>query len=245
MMSGRFSNRNRIGYDFEDELDEMIRDRLAPEDERDLLKPGFALDYSSIERFLVRIPPREADLIRLYYKERMKQEQIARLFRITQAAVSYRLHRGIKRIQFLLTIPELELEPFFLELGPKFSEQDLEILWRMYETTCQSEIAKQMGLTQGRVRHRFFRALDKIVDLIKEDARERVIQIRALRSAGASLDTIAAAEGALGDDIAGSKYGKYRTVFTAISDRHFNILHEVSLPQFRDRGDAQILSLAE
>ena len=40
-----------------------------------------------------------------------------------------------------------------------------------------------------------------------------------------------------------SRFAKYWTVFFAISDKHFNILHEVSLPQFRDRGVAQVLSV--
>lgn len=173
----------------------------------------------------------------------MKQEQIANLFGITQAAVSYRLHRGIKRIQFLRTIPELEHDQFELELGPKFCDQDREILWRMNETTCQSEIAKQMNLTQGRVRHRFFRSLQKIKDLIAEEAREKQIHIQVLRKQGRDLNEISSAEQDLEDTINNSKYGKYWTVYFAISDKHFNILHEVSLPQFRDRGDAQIFTV--
>jgi DNA-directed RNA polymerase specialized sigma subunit len=175
----------------------------------------------------------------------MKQEQIAKLFRITQAAVSYRLHRGIKRIQFLRTIPELEEETFELELGPKFCDQDREILWRMYETTCQSEIAKQMNLTQGRVRHRFFRALERIKQLIADEAREKQVQVQMMRKQGRNAEEIEEAEQELENVVRCSRHGKYWTVFFAISDKHFNILHEVSLPQFRDRGDAAIMPIGE
>jgi len=246
-LSSRFSNQDRLGYDHDGhdiyDLDALIEHNLAPEIEEELNVDGQSLDFDAISRYLDRIPPREADLIRLYHKDKMKQEQIANLFGITQAAVSYRLHRGIKRIQFLRTIPELEHDQFELELGPKFCDQDREILWRMNETTCQSEIAKQMNLTQGRVRHRFFRSLQKIKDLIAEEAREKQIHIQMLRKQGRSLNDITSAEKDLEDTINNCKYGKYWTVYFAISDKHFNILHEVSLPQFRDRGDAQILTI--
>jgi len=247
-LSSRFSNEDRLGYDedseaeFDFEFDAVVERELAPTPEEELTNAGQKLDFSSIERFLPRIPSREADLIELYHRDRMKQEQIAKLFGITQAAVSYRLHRGIKRIQFLRTIPELEFDIFEEELAPKFSDQDREILWRMYETTCQSEIAKQMGLTQGRVRHRFFRSLQRIRDLISEEAREKKIalELKSKRNAKINLEVI---NKEVEETIKNSKYGKYWTVFFAISDKHFNILHEVSLPQFQDRGDAQILPI--
>jgi DNA-directed RNA polymerase specialized sigma24 family protein len=273
-LSSRFSNQDRLGYDgSDDDLNELITQNLAPEAEEEI-GDGSPLDFGLIQSFLSRIPPREADLITLYHRDKMKQEQIAKLFSITQAAVSYRLHRGIRRIQFLRTIPELDRDQFELELGPKFSEQDREILWRMYETTCQSEIAKQMNLTQGRVRHRFFRALTRIKDLIADEAREKQaeLQMKAKKQADQLLklkksngDTVTVAHDGNGhsnghsngvvhfnaetiqreieESINKSKYAKYWTVFFAISDKHFNILHEVSLPQFRDRGDAQILTM--
>lgn len=244
-ISARFSSANRLGFDGngdpEAEIQKLIEENLAPEEEQDFEtnRPSF----SAIEPYLVRIPPREADLIRLYYHDQMKQEQIAKLFNITQAAVSYRLARGRRRIQFLFTIPELEYDTFEIELGTKFTEQDREILWRMYETTCQSEVAKQMGLTQGRVRHRFFRSLSRIKELIVGEALEKQVQVQVLRRQGRSAEEVDAAEQELHEAIEGSRYGKYYTVFFAISDKHFNILHEVSLPQFKDRGDAQILTM--
>lgn len=242
-LSSRFSDRHRLGFDPDFDIEEMIDKNLAPDDESDLLSEGQGLNFSSVEKYLHRIPPREADLIEKYYCYKMKQEQIARIFRITQAAVSYRLHRGIRRIQFLRTIPELERDEFELDLGPKFITQDLEILWLMYETTCQSKIAKILGLTQGRVRHRFFRALDKIKKMIEEEVRERRTRFDILKRQGADEDELREAFGDLSNEILSSRYGKYYTVFFAISDKHFNILHEVSLPQFLDRSEAQILTI--
>jgi len=245
-ISARFSGTNRLGYegdgDAESDLEKLIERNLAPEEEPDFetTKPNF----EAIEPYLDRIPPRESDLIKLYYHDEMKQEQIARLFNITQAAVSYRLARGRRRIQFLFTIPELEFDIFEVELASEFTNQDREILWRMYETTCQSEVAKQMGLTQGRVRHRFFRALGRIKKLITSEVREFQAAVNILRKQERSSEEIEIAESNLHAAIDESVYGKYYTVFFAISDKHFNILHEVSLPQFRDRGDAQILTIS-
>jgi DNA-directed RNA polymerase specialized sigma24 family protein len=246
-ISARFSNKDRLGHDgSEIDFEAMIEENLGPAPEEQLVDeegpPQLKLDFSAIEGYLDRIPPREADLITLYYRDRMKQEQIAKLFSITQAAVSYRLHRGIKRIQFLRTIdPALERDQFERDLAPKFSDQDREILWRMYETTCQSEIAKQMGLTQGRVRHRFFRSLERIKKLIIDEGREVEVELQ-MRQGGSAL-TDEVIEEQVNEAIVNSRYAKYWTVFFAISDKHFNILHEVSLPQFQDRGDAQILTI--
>jgi len=260
-LASRFSNKDRLGWDGDSEPWEQMSDLdgFTEEEYGDIereLSPvedqAAKLSFKNIEQYLPRIPPREADLIRLYHKDGLKQEQIARLFGITQAAVSYRLHRGIKRIRFLRIIPELYRDVFDLELGPKFNQQDREILWLMYRTTCQSEVAKRMGLTQGRVRHRFFRSLGRIKDLIAEEAREKRIELMMQsrkRDGNGNLHkdaiwwTPEAIQAEVEQVIRDSKFAKYWIVFHEISDKHFNILHEVSLPQFQDRSDAQILPI--
>ncbi|HEY8095168.1 MAG TPA: sigma-70 family RNA polymerase sigma factor [Methylobacter sp.] len=243
-ISSRFSNSDRLGVDsiLDVNIEEMIDRDLVPSPEEDLLKEGVKPQFSAVQPYLHRIPIREKDLIVLYYRDEMKQEQIARLFGITQAAVSYRLHRGIKRIQFLRTIPELDEDDFKRDLGSWFSPQDMEILWRMYETTCQSAIAKEMSLTQGRVRHRFFRALSRIKELIAQEIASKAM-VNGLESTS-NPDEFAKKLNDLNLRTE-SIYSRYYLVFYAISDKRFNILHEVSLPQFKDRGDAQIISIAE
>ncbi len=264
VLSARYFESGKYGSstDKNDPLNLLIEREHAPGEEFDV-NAAFAEEspggfvYANIEQYLHRIPARERDLIRLYFKDRLKQEQIAKLFGITQAAVSYRLHRGIKRIQFLRTIPELDRTEFYSDIAPKFSEQDTEILWRMYETTCQSEIAKIMGLTQGRVRHRFFRSLHKIRELIREEVREKYVKVALLIRQGTKNEDLVevqdllvqahrelnSANDELISAVRASRFGKYWTVFYAISDKKFNILHEVSLPQFKDRGDAQIMPI--
>lgn len=112
------------------------------------------------------LPPREADFIDLYYFRRLKQTDIAQIFGVSQPTVCYRLQRAAARIQFLLQMPtvdEEELEQDLRELLP--DEQDVEIMLLMRDTTCQSEVAKRLGVSQGLVRHRFIRSLNRMRDL--------------------------------------------------------------------------------
>lgn len=126
------------------------------------------LDFESrIAPLLDRIPQREADLIYLYFIARKRQADIAEIFEVTQAAISYRLERGIQRIKFLLSIPHVTEEDMRRDLPGAFDETDVNILVGMWQTTCQSEVAELLNLTQGKVRHRFFnavKALDKLAD---------------------------------------------------------------------------------
>lgn len=185
-------------------------------------------DYENrIAPLLDRIPEREADLIYLYFIEKKRQADIATIFGVTQAAISYRLDRGIQRLKFLLTIPQVteeELRTDLPEIFPAKSQCpkcekgmhskclicmgtkniliDVEILVGMWATTCQSEVASKLGLTQGRVRHRFFKAVTTLQEIAKLD----------------------------------DKYSPYEQIFSAVAGKKFNILREVKLPQWADRG---------
>ena len=155
-----------------------------------------------IEPLLDRIPKREADLIYLYFIQKKRQADIAIIFKVTQAAISYRLDRGLKRIKFLLSIPAVSEEDLRRDLPEIFKPIDVDILHGMWSTTCQSQVAENLGLTQGRVRHRFFKAV-------------RVLQEAAVTN---------------------EKFAPYEKVFSAIASKRFNILREVKLPQWSDRG---------
>ena len=160
-------------------------------------------DYESrIAPLLNRIPQREADLIFLYYIQKKRQADIAEIFGVTQAAISYRLDRGLQRIKFLLSIPQTTEDELREDLAEVFEPIDVNILVGMWQTTCQSEVAARLGLTQGRVRHRFFKAVDAL-----------------------KLHTE-------GDE----KVQPYYRIFHAISSKKFNILREVKLPQWANRG---------
>ncbi len=158
-LASRFPSPEEQLDSFEDEDPERTEMEQVPDDD------GFAAlmaneDYESrIAPLLDRIPKREADLIYLYFIQRKRQADIAEIFEVTQAAISYRLDRGLQRIKFLLSIPQVTEEDLRRDLALKFEQIDVDILVGMWETTCQSEVAAKLDLTQGRVRHRFFNAV--------------------------------------------------------------------------------------
>lgn len=176
----------------EEEATTGVRDLLAEQENYE----------GRIAPLLDRIPKREADLIYLYFIQKKRQADIAIIFNVTQAAISYRLDRGLKRIKFLLSIPQITEEDIRRDLPEIFKEIDVNILVGMWSTTCQSQVAENLGLTQGRVRHRFFKA----VRVLKESSDRD------------------------------EKFAPYYKVFSAISGKKFNILREVKLPQWANRG---------
>lgn len=109
------------------------------------------------------LPEREADFVDLYYFRRLKQTDIAGIFGVSQPTVCYRLQRATARIQFLLQRPSVDLEALGLAMWKLLPDRlDAQIMVLMNETTCQSEVAKRLGISQGKVRHRFLRSLAKM-----------------------------------------------------------------------------------
>lgn len=116
-----------------------------------------------VKKILHLLPDREADFVELYFFRKLKQTDIATIFRVSQPTVCYRLQRAANRIRFLLRLPDLEdgeLEQVFADF--LVDPLDVEIMVLMYETTCQSEVAKRLGVSQGLVRHRFIRTITKM-----------------------------------------------------------------------------------
>lgn len=149
-------------------FDEIEAEQLSEDEVGGVLA---SLHYETqVEPLLNKIPHREADIVHLYYVLKKKQADIASIFGVTQAAISYRLDRGIQRIRFLLSIPQLTEEEIRRDLpGVPLKDIDVNILVGMWQTTCQSEVATRLGLTQGRVRHRFFGAVRLLEKKAKED----------------------------------------------------------------------------
>jgi DNA-directed RNA polymerase specialized sigma24 family protein len=109
------------------------------------------------------LPPREADFVSLYYFSKLRQTAIANIFGVSQPTVCYRLQRAAERIRFLLDLPDVGSSDVE-DAARQFltSEMDIKIMVFMFETTCQSEVAKRLGVSQGMVRHRFIRSLNKM-----------------------------------------------------------------------------------
>lgn len=157
------------GYKYMSSQD--IESRFAVEDGMSYL--DFSLDehmneeseeqLSRVRSILDRIPPREADFVDLYYFRQKRQTDIAVIFGVSQPTVCYRLQRAAERIRFLLKLPtfdEVASRPILEQV--LVDPIDVEVILRMHQTTCQSEVAKVMGVSQGFVRHRFLRSIGRL-----------------------------------------------------------------------------------
>jgi hypothetical protein len=124
------------------------------------LREDRAGDFEKVKEALTKLPPREADFLELYFFNRVRQAAIAEVFGISQPSVCYRLKRAAARIKYLLTMPEFDMDKAEEDLKSVLSDPiDVRIMLEMINTTCQSDVARSIGATQGYVRHRFFRTL--------------------------------------------------------------------------------------
>jgi DNA-directed RNA polymerase specialized sigma24 family protein len=109
------------------------------------------------------LPDREADFVDLYFFFHKTQTDIADIFKVSQPTVCYRLQRATERIRFLLSLPDVTIEEMEVAMrGFLADPEDVNIMVKMYRTTCQSEVASQLGITQGKVRHRFMRSTKRM-----------------------------------------------------------------------------------
>lgn len=162
-IESRFSNQDRWVYP------EAATKRTLP------------ISEERLESILQKIPDREIDLINLYYRMEKSQSIIARVLKISQGTISYRLNRALNRIRFLAEYPDISEEKMTKDLELAFGEDPVGIMVMvgMYQTTCQSEVSRQINtklkinppLTQVKVRHTFLKNLNTIQNLSKADSK--------------------------------------------------------------------------
>lgn len=139
-----------------------------------------SVTYEEIKPFINRLPPREQDLIELYYCDDKNQKDIAKMFGVTQGAISSRLSRAFTRLRFIRDIPKISVEDVEDKLQNYFDEIEIEIIVGMMQTTCQSRTAalinerhglrdKNQRMTQVKVRHRFEKCISRLQDLMNLD----------------------------------------------------------------------------
>jgi DNA-directed RNA polymerase specialized sigma24 family protein len=177
----RFANEDGLSF-----MDAVFYDEISEEGQERLVRVQGTLEF---------LPPTEADFVDLYYFKHLKQTDIATIFGVSQPTVCYRLQRAALRIQFLLALPSLEADELETAMVEFLDDPlDAEIMLLMHRTTCQSEVGKQLGVTQGFVRHRFIRSIRKMRQALEH--REEVVAMAEdavdLLTAWGALDTLAA-----------------------------------------------------
>jgi len=141
-------------------IEGTAEDADAPEDQRfeQLIVP-----------LLGQLPPREADIIELYYCQKKRQLDIGLMLGLTQAGVSYRLKRAAERLHFLLSIPKLSDAEVTESLRRYFEPDEMQILLTYRATSSQSATGKLLGLYQEQVRARLFKYLKKMQEWRETD----------------------------------------------------------------------------
>lgn len=156
-----------VGYYTSDPLD--IENRFSTDDA--FIFPSATMSKENqrrldkIKGIIDSLPPREADFVELYYFNQLKQTDIAVIFGVSQPTVCYRLQRATARIQFQLSLPDVERSQLDKDMEGFLADPlDVNIMKLMYETTCQSEVASKLNVSQGLVRHRFIRSIKRMKD---------------------------------------------------------------------------------
>jgi predicted XRE-type DNA-binding protein len=128
-----------------------------------------------VREVMRQLPDLEADFVELYYFRHWKQTDIATLFRVAQPTVHYRLQRATARIKYLLELPDLD-ESEMVEALSEYLDDPLnvEIMHLMLQTTCQTEVANILHISQGKVRHRF---LSVIRDLLTSPEHRKYAEV--------------------------------------------------------------------
>lgn len=148
-LESRFAVEDGMGF-----MESLVNDELSEEAEEQL---------DRVKNILDQLPPREADFIELYFFHKRKQTDIAQIFGVSQPTVCYRLQRATLRVKFLLSLPDVTIAELQEVLAGFLQDPlDVEIMMLMFETTCQSEVAKRLDVSQGLVRHRFIRSIEKM-----------------------------------------------------------------------------------
>lgn len=123
------------------------------------------IQLDRVRTLMSELPDMEADFFEMYFFRHLTQTNIAHIFKCSQPTVHYRLQRATKRIKFSLSLPDVGPEEIREAMGGFLDDpQDVDIMVLMYETTCQSDVAKTLGMTQGKIRHRFKRSIKRMAD---------------------------------------------------------------------------------
>jgi len=177
------------------------------------------VSFKDLAPFLRHLPDRERDLLDLYLGLGKNQKDIAKLFGVTQGAISSRISRAKKRLRYLKDMPKINDIEIDKNLKDIFDEIEIEIIKSMRQTTCQSKTAQvinekyglkndKVRMTQVKVRHRFEKCYSLLNDL-KESKPEMATYFDLLHS---------------------------------IKDNLY-MLHEVKLPHF-DKGRCHVFSMS-
>jgi predicted DNA-binding protein YlxM (UPF0122 family) len=163
--------------------------RFSTEDRLQYFMPS-KYSLEDIKPYLAMLPTKEHDLIMMYYVMRKDQKEIAKILNLSQGGVSHRIARARERLKFLISIPKFTRNDLFDDLKLIIEEEvDLIIMWELYRTTCQSQVAELVNMTQSRVRHRFMKCL-KILEEKTGDNEKMKVYLEAFKQISTNFNIL-------------------------------------------------------
>lgn len=168
-LEARFGSDAGLSYDPDSEEDRALLDLEAEIREKEIRKL-FIEQLDQVSELVKYLDPIERDYIHMYFELNKDQNDIARIFGITQGAVSYRCKTAVERLRFLTILPRLCKQRLINDLNKVMTDPvHVEILVLMYETSSQSGVARKLGFSQGQIRYRLLRSLEIIEAYSKND----------------------------------------------------------------------------
>jgi len=117
----------------------------------------------TVFKHMERINPIEADMVELHMIKKVPQATLGKIFGYTQPNVHYRLGRGVNRLRVLLSIPIFSEADIRKRLSGYLTDQkDIEVMTLIYVFSSQSEVARRIGESQGKVRYRYLRCIESL-----------------------------------------------------------------------------------
>ena len=115
-------------------------------------------DFPILFDHMYLLDPEDRDLMLLIYVNRKRQEDIGKLFGVTQEAVSYQVKKLRSRIKFIKKLREIQphVAGFFDHVkGLGIPAHFVETAALMFFTTSQTASARVLGVKQATVRYRY------------------------------------------------------------------------------------------
>ena len=170
---------------------------VKPEREICKAKEDFlnGLSYEKgIKPYLCHLPPKEEQVLTLYFEKGKSQEEIAKMFCNTQGAIHFRIAKAFDRIRFVRDeLPSVALSDKELEecCAKHFDTIETSIIKAMKATTCQSAAAdlvnKELELKDGnrmnqvKVRYRFLKCINLLSSVDGEPEKKLCAFLKTLR----------------------------------------------------------------
>lgn len=138
--------------------------------------PTWQRDQARVLRCLRRLPKIEADMVRLFYFDRLSQATIAAMFEVKQPSVHGRLLRACERLRFLLAMPLRANARRMLDVL-QIPARDADLVRLMWVTTSQSETGRRLGYRQNYVRVRFLKVIRRLRERPLKEEQQAYVEV--------------------------------------------------------------------